>query len=314
MGAAFLLRIAGERAENLVSAERLFELALGVRTPATAPVQWAQTQMNLANLHAVLVIGGEASRDAQARAAYGSALAVLTLEAHPRDHRRAQYNLGDLHFAAGRWDSAYAAYAAALEAGELLQRSGATWPARHAELREVRDLWPLSAYSLARMQRLPEAVAILERGKARTLAEVLQRQAADLTGLATGQRQGLATLHERIDLLEAEARAAIGGGGRGYATISADLREAREMLATLLARIRADRPGALADQTTPDGTLVAPVRSDGRGLCARYGPVSACAPRCCGSTASERAGRAEPGRHRRPVAPRRPLDLRCLRA
>jgi len=257
LGAAFLLRIAGERDDNLASAERWFEQALEVRTRATAPVQWAQTQMNLANLHAARAMAGDETRDAQAKAAYGRALSVLTLEALPRDHRRAQHNLGDLHFAAERWDAAYAAYAAALEAGELLQCGGAARQARYAELREVRDLWPPTAYCLARTQRLTEALAVLERGKARTLAELLQRQEVDQAGFTAGARGGIETLYRHIDLLEAEARIAIDRAGRGYATISDELREARRMLAALLERSRADRTAAPGDQSGPARTLAA---------------------------------------------------------
>jgi CHAT domain-containing protein/tetratricopeptide (TPR) repeat protein len=117
----------------------------------------------------------------------------------------AAHTWGSWAFEREEWTEASQALAYGLEAvdrlyhTQLLRRSKETW------LRRTQDLHTRAAFALARSGDLQGAVLALERGRARLLAEVLERDRADLVGLEIshpdlyeGYRQAI----DRVDLLE----------------------------------------------------------------------------------------------------------------
>ena len=90
---AYILRICGERADNLERAIAACEQVLQVYTRSAFPEEWAQTQNNLAIAYTARVLGEKADNLERAIAAYEQALEVRTCNAFPEDWAHTQHNL-----------------------------------------------------------------------------------------------------------------------------------------------------------------------------------------------------------------------------
>lgn len=176
LGIALGARRHGDPEENRRAAAEAHRAALGVWKRGSW--QWARSRLALGGLYAEPPPGSGPPDRRRAARNLRAAAAASPLEAHPQRHRLAQQNLGHLWFAARRWRAAERAYAAALEASEILYRRGASRDSSHAELREDLEIPVRRAYALARRGRLEEAVETLERGRARSIAEALARHHA----------------------------------------------------------------------------------------------------------------------------------------
>ena len=231
-------RIKGERADNIEQAITCYQQVLEVHTRTALPAFWAMAMNNLAAAYSGRIKGERAENNQRALVAYQKSLEIRTLAAMPHQHRQTQQNLAILYFLERRWAKAHAAYAAALTASDLLYQAGGTTEARQLELREVRDFPAQAAYCLAKLGRFSETVKTLEQGKARALAEALARNEAALEAASTTDQADFESVRQRIKALEAEARAEDQEWARDFLTVSADLRQERDELSAIVARIR----------------------------------------------------------------------------
>ena len=95
LGATYLRRIRGERADNLEKSIAAFDAALAVRTREALPADWATTQTNLASAYSERIRGDRADNLEKAIAAFEAALTVFGRETFPQDWATVQHNLGN---------------------------------------------------------------------------------------------------------------------------------------------------------------------------------------------------------------------------
>jgi tetratricopeptide (TPR) repeat protein len=259
----------GERAANIEQALHHYQQVLEVYTRADFPVGWAMAQNNLATAYCERIRGERAANLEQAIQHYRQALEVRTAEALPADHLQTQRNLGYLHFGEGRWDQAHHAYDGAIVVGRSLLQAAYSEVGRQAEVAETALLYAHSAYCLVQMGDCGAALAQLEAGKTRLLAEALALSEADTTTLTKEHRQTLSDIRQHIRDLETECRLpANTPARRSERQITAELHETRAELNQLIDAIRVlhpdfmpeglDLPGILA-LIAPDEVLVAPL-------------------------------------------------------
>ncbi|MEH1947512.1 MAG: CHAT domain-containing protein [Nostoc sp.] len=122
LGAAYLDRILGERAENLELAIAAYTNVLELLiTRSRCPEQWAATQCNLGNAYTKRIRKDKAENLEKGIAAYSAALEVYTRSAFPQYWATTQYNLGNAYCErilgeqAENIEQAIAAFSAALE-------------------------------------------------------------------------------------------------------------------------------------------------------------------------------------------------------
>ena len=183
LATAYSDRIRGDRAENLEQAITAYRQALEVRTRQAMPVEWATSMMNLATAYSDRIRGDRAENLEQAIAAYRQALEVFTPKGLPDRCRRAALNLTSFYFAEGRYAEVIEPYGIVMEANDSLLRASLIRSSKEVELGEIQGLSVRAAYALARLGRLEEAVAALEGGRARLLAEALEQNRRDLEQL-----------------------------------------------------------------------------------------------------------------------------------
>ncbi|WP_293366907.1 CHAT domain-containing protein [Microcoleus sp. CAWBG50] len=97
LGAAYLHRIKGDKADNIELAIEAYTKALQVYTPQAFPQDWAGTQNNLGNAYLHRIKGDKADNIEFAIAAYTLALQVLTPQAFPQYWAMTQNNLGNAY-------------------------------------------------------------------------------------------------------------------------------------------------------------------------------------------------------------------------
>jgi CHAT domain-containing protein/tetratricopeptide (TPR) repeat protein len=269
-------RVRGERRANLERAIAACESALEVYTRADFPQDWALAQLNLGKALVALASAepaARAEREARGRARYAAALEMFTLDALPHDYRRTQMLVAELEAGRGAWLAAHAAYAAALGAEERLLALSAGASARDAVLREGRETSTRTAFCLAQLGRVDEAVVAAERGRTRGLAEARQVEWADPARIGDrGRREryiaardrwvaALAELHRPMaeDAAEEERRA------QGLVRAEA-CRAARGELDAVVAEIRAaGDPADFMDDSLDLATLGRAARTGGVG-------------------------------------------------
>ena len=243
----------GQTSDNLSQSITCSHQALEVLTRQSQPILWANMMTNVGNAYSEQTQGNRADNIKQAIHAYQQAMEIKTLETLPNEHRKVQYNLGALYFDERNWEQAYTAYAAALQASELLYQAGATSDSRQAELRENRDLSAQAAYCLGKLGRFVEAINSLEQGKARLLSETLALKEAVFKDVSEQDQLAFHALHQRLAALEVETRNVGQPGARNFLAISDDLHNARAELSNLVTRIRAYAPEFLSMGLDFDG-------------------------------------------------------------
>jgi CHAT domain-containing protein/tetratricopeptide (TPR) repeat protein len=186
LGAAYSARIRGERVENLELAIQHYNNALLVHTKNAMPVQWAATQHNLGAAYSEGIRGERVENLELAIQHYNNALLVRTKHAMPVDCRRTSKLLGNLLFEQlERWEEAANAYEQAIDATELLYSQSLMQESKQSELAEAAAIYHNAAFCLAKMGRTDEAAVYLERSRARTLKELLERDRTDLETVKT---------------------------------------------------------------------------------------------------------------------------------
>ena len=240
---AYSDRIRGERAENLEVAIGHYEAALEVYTRVAFPEQWAGTQNNLGEAYRNRISGERGANLERAIEYYENALQVYTREAFPEKYRLTQRNLGKLHFAEHHWDAARAAFAAAIAAGNTLFNAAYTDAGRRAEIAETSELYARAAFCHWQLHQPADALAQLEAGKTRLLAQAIALAGADTAGIPPAQASALVAKRDTVRALEAEMRLPPSTPARRSDRELADaLRVTRAELDALVAEIRRAHP------------------------------------------------------------------------
>ena len=181
LGNAYGDRLTGNRTDNQTQAIGHYEQALRFYTRENYPMRWADTHNNLGVTYQER--GGKAEDIERAIAHFEQALTTCTPDTAPVLTRRIARNLGNLFFYGQQWLKAVTPYRLALESAEYLYQASLVRSSKAVELVEMSDLYLHAAYALARSGNCQEACAALERGRTRLLAEVLERDRADLETL-----------------------------------------------------------------------------------------------------------------------------------
>ncbi|WNZ44018.1 CHAT domain-containing protein [Leptolyngbya boryana CZ1] len=173
----------GDRAENIEAAITCCQNALQVATFEAFPLDWAGCQNNLANAYRDRIRGNSATNICQAIQAYRNALLVYFPRTFPNECRGTACTLGNLYFDQQNFSEAADVYQVALEAAEILYQSCLLLSSKVSELTDTDDLPRRAAYTYAKICDLETAVLKLERNRARSLSETLERDRANLTQL-----------------------------------------------------------------------------------------------------------------------------------
>lgn len=243
VGTLYLLREKGDRLENARNGVRFLEEALSALSQKDMAYDWADciNNVGLANMALAEERGPDDSHALRAVECLRSALEVRTIDDFPEWHRTIQYNLGAFHFKHGQWELAWAAYDAALTAGQRLLEAAFTESGRRTEVETGAVAHVHAAYCLLRLGRWREAFETLDRGKTRLLTATLALGDADLDELPSAQREQILVLRRRVRQLEIELRLQNGveQGGRQI-TLAQTLREERNKLSELVKAARRD--------------------------------------------------------------------------
>jgi len=208
---------------------------------------WARWQINLATaLERRYAEKGEATDLEGAIDAYQKALRVFDPNLLPGVGFQTARDLGYLLFQQGAWEQAGAALGQAVSALNLLHRAQLLGASREAWLASGAVTYQRAAYALAQSGHVAEAVATLEKGRARGLSQALERDYAELDQVREAdpeayERYQLATL--RMRMLESAERAEnvatrTGSAARSAAGLIKQARQARADLETAIARIQ----------------------------------------------------------------------------
>ncbi len=267
LGDAYNWRIDGDRAQNLEKAIEAYETALRERTPNTDLVNWTASVNALAGAYRDRRLGDRVVNLRKAAALYHDAIALCPIHLMPFAHRELQGNLGRLQFYLENWEKAILALAAARRAGELLYEQSSTTESRQAELRQSVEYPSRAAYSLARLGRFDEAVEVLEAGRTRFLAEALGRGEVSLEGLPAEDRERFVAARDRVNELEAQARAPSRDDDHdAYKRRSEELGVARTQLTEVIDALRHKTP-AFLEKAMDFPAIVAQAQQARRPLC-----------------------------------------------
>jgi len=189
LGTAYTQRIAGEPRENLEQAIAHYQEALHVFTFEAFPMQYALTQSKLGNTYRDRIEGKRQENLEQAIAHYQEASRVFTFEAFPHDYREMQLNRALAEAQLHHWAGVHEAYSSAVAAEDSLVALAAGVTGHDVVLREGRDATVREGFALVRLGRFPEAAVVLERGRARGLAEALALEAANPARISDAARR-----------------------------------------------------------------------------------------------------------------------------
>jgi CHAT domain-containing protein/tetratricopeptide (TPR) repeat protein len=236
--------------ERMEKAVDCVHKALRIYTTEASPLMHAYASINLGVVYSRSAEAGDETHRRRAIKAYEEALRYAPLEVVPADHRFTALRLGDLHFDAGSWEQAHDAYSGAITAGEMLYQSAATSISRMQELGAGGDVFAKDAYCLARLGRYAQAIERLEKGRARSLAEALDRTDAARQEADTDDQAAFLHACELLKSLEAEVRGLSTPSRdrvsvRSFLEISNEMLKARQALDTVVQRIRTYRPDFL---------------------------------------------------------------------
>jgi CHAT domain-containing protein/tetratricopeptide (TPR) repeat protein len=216
-----------------------YSRALDFYTRQDYPARWADTHNNLAVTYLERLHKDRAENVKKAIHHFSEALKVCTPDTFSVSTRRAARNLGNLHSEERHWQEAVASYRIALQATEELYQASLLRRSKEAELGQTADLYRRAAYAFARSDDLKRAVVALEQGRARLLAEALERDRADLEALKSTHSElydGYIDTASRIaGLTRREMRAETLPSG---ADMAAEMRAAREELDQVAEAIR----------------------------------------------------------------------------
>ncbi len=268
---AYRVRRRGERADNIARAIEYCQKALRVRTRATRPAAWAETQHNLALAYSADKRGDREANLAQAVASFRQALEVYTPQLFPDRSQGTAHALGTLLLNAERWEEAWQALDTALQAGSNRYRATFSESGRSVALGDHVPVAADAAYCLARMERVPQALEVLESARTRSLAQAMDLNTLQLAMAGAGDRQRLVQVRDRLQSLNAESRLPLGAPQRRTeGELSLALRQAYAELDEVIAHLQEQGPALAPSDLTaqemaaliPEGTaLIVPAVS-----------------------------------------------------
>jgi CHAT domain-containing protein/tetratricopeptide (TPR) repeat protein len=182
----------GDRPANLLRALSLLSRLLEVRSALGQSLSYARTLEKIGTLHRRLAeIDPDRRPDhlRRAAAAMSGAMDVLPSLDAPADAFHVATRMAAMHAGQGNWVRAAAAYRLVITYLEQLYESAVLDRAQEQELAASDGLTREAAYVFARVGALREAVEVLERFRARRLGELLARDRAELSILASEHPQ-----------------------------------------------------------------------------------------------------------------------------
>lgn len=173
LGDAYTKRTAGDRNDNLDRAIEYYETSLKLCTREALPQQWATTMLRL-GLAFSNRSRGEGLSDKLKAMEYLRLAAETHLELGlPYETNESFSALGDVAFTMQRYEDARNAYSRALEQVETIRAEALSLKRRAAILQANTRLFDRSIIALMKMGHDVEALELAERGKSRTLSDLL---------------------------------------------------------------------------------------------------------------------------------------------
>ncbi|BAY44490.1 hypothetical protein SAMD00079811_20900 [Scytonema sp. HK-05] len=167
LGIAYRERIKGEKAENIEQAIAAFHAALKICTRSSFPNDWARIQNELG------IVYRDKKQISKAIQSFRLALKIYTPTAFPIDCLKVGRNLGQTAFQAKLWFDAIEGYDAAIRAIE----QSCEWVSSEAKQQKLRqdgnDVYTCIVQACVNNHQVEKAIEYVERGKARTLVELL---------------------------------------------------------------------------------------------------------------------------------------------
>jgi CHAT domain-containing protein/tetratricopeptide (TPR) repeat protein len=235
---AIVLSEQGRGDEAVGHAENVLRASSSERLPA----EWARAHDVLAQIWTERSDGAPDDRRAKAIVHHEAALKVPSAETQSAARRATLRRLGALYFPARQWEPAYTALAEALVIDESRWQHAATRASRESELAGSIRLHAQAAFCLLRLDRAPEALELLERGRGRLLRDRLTTVTAD-ADIMTSER-GRQVRRAWTDVRRLED--AVQRAETGLPMLCRRLGEERTELARLVEAIRRDHPRFLS--------------------------------------------------------------------
>jgi CHAT domain-containing protein len=173
---AYSDRIRGDRVENLENAivqEYLekaiacYEAALEIRTKEDLPINWAETQANIA------IFCVEQGEDDQAIIHYLQAIKIFQPLAFPINALKAHRGLGNIYLKQSHWQQAINAYEIAMQAAELSRLWSVDDDERQRVLREALSVYENAIQCAVNLKDYKLAISYTERIRSRQLVELM---------------------------------------------------------------------------------------------------------------------------------------------
>lgn len=262
-----------EEAENhrlLVEAREHLETAVELYPRKHQPLAVGRAFTELAD------VLNQLSELHEAKGAAEAGLELLSPTSAPRECARVGGRLGDLLAKEGAWEHAAAAFRVAVEASEIALNSRLDSEHREQEAKSTLNLTRWAAFAVAAAGEVPEALMILESGRARDLRLRLgpgEEGAAELSELPENLRARYVAATDEL------ARSPLGQAGaaaaRSLREVLRDIRDVPdfERFATRpnefdLATAAAEDWPVLYVNPTPAGTMLLVLGRDGEGATA----------------------------------------------
>lgn len=195
LGNAYSDRLLGDKTDNQERAIRCYNQALQFFTPDHFPQRWANAHSDLGITYLERQHGDPVENRRLAITHFEQALRVLAPGTQPIETLRIARNLAHTCFELHRWQDALEPYRLAIQAADTLYRSSLLRASKTVELHQVTELYACAAYALAQSGQEQEAAVTLERGRARLLADALERDRVHLNTL----RSNYPEIHRRYD-------------------------------------------------------------------------------------------------------------------
>lgn len=183
------------------------QVAAGLLAQSVASMQvrsrdWATTLSDLGTvLRDSYLHSQDVSDLAKAASAYQTALQAYETEEWPEHVCQAARALGEIFFSQAAWKEAVEAFARADQAFELLYQRQLFAAGRESWIAQLSRFYPLYVYSLAKLGDLPAAVLLMERSRARSLNDALERDHAGLEGVRQADPQAYEQFRQAVEAL-----------------------------------------------------------------------------------------------------------------
>ncbi len=178
LGNVYQDRLEGDHEDNLERAIEHYKQALRIRMREVYPIEWAKTHHGWANALRQRHRGGRIANLDAAVEHYNEALTEFDGDIYPNERRLTLLHLAETHMDREAWEDAWNAYEEAITIEDRLVTLAVGIQGQGDTIKNGRDATTCAAYALARMGRIKEAVKMVERGRARMLAEARTHDAA----------------------------------------------------------------------------------------------------------------------------------------